>query len=60
MVQYCVLFHLDEGSTFRLNLVLSNIRNLLADLGKENVSITLVVNGPGVKMFQKEICPDPE
>jgi intracellular sulfur oxidation DsrE/DsrF family protein len=43
---------LDEGSSFRLNLTLSNIRNLFVDLGETAVEIECVVNGAGVKLFQ--------
>jgi intracellular sulfur oxidation DsrE/DsrF family protein len=52
MVRYRVLFHLDEGSNFRLKLTLSNIQNLLNDLGDEQLQIECVVNGAGVKLFQ--------
>lgn len=52
LVRYRVLFHLDEGSTFRLKLTLDNIRNLYTDLGETNVRVECVVNGAGVKLFQ--------
>lgn len=47
-----VLFHLDEGSAFRLKLVLSNIQNLLTALVEKEVEIECIVNGAGVKLFQ--------
>jgi len=50
LTSYRVLFHLDEGSAFRLKLTLSNIRNLFADF--EVVEVECVVNGAGVKLFQ--------
>ncbi len=59
MTKYRVLFHLDEGSNFRLKLALSNIENLLTDLGEGEVSVELVVNGAGVKLFVTETCPVP-
>ncbi len=59
MTKYRVLFHLDEGSNFRLKLALSNIENVLADLGEGVVSVELVVNGAGVKLFVTETCPVP-
>jgi intracellular sulfur oxidation DsrE/DsrF family protein len=50
--QYRVLFHLDEGSAFRLKLALSNIQNLFTILGEKEVEIECIVNGAGVKLFQ--------
>lgn len=55
MPRYRVLFHLDEGSTFRLKLTLSNIRSLLNDLGDKDLLVECVVNGAGVKLFQRSI-----
>jgi intracellular sulfur oxidation DsrE/DsrF family protein len=56
MVKYQVLFHLDEGSSFRGKLTMSNIKNLRDDLGDE-VEIKLVVNSAGVKLFLHESSP---
>jgi intracellular sulfur oxidation DsrE/DsrF family protein len=42
-----VVFHLDEGDPARLGLVLTNIANLLVELG-DTTEIELVANGPGV------------
>ncbi|MFX1566638.1 MAG: DsrE family protein [Promethearchaeota archaeon] len=53
MARYHVLFHLDEGSNFRLKLTLTNIRSLLNDLDDEELQIECVVNGAGVKLFQR-------
>lgn len=52
-----VLFHLEEGSTFRGKLVMDNIANLVDDLGEKNVQIELVVNSAGIKLFQRETSP---
>jgi len=49
MDQYRVVFHIDEGTIARANLVLHNIENLLDDLGQESVEVALVANGEGVK-----------
>ncbi|MGV8049805.1 MAG: DsrE family protein [Anaerolineaceae bacterium] len=53
MVKYQVIFHLDENDSAKINLVLNNIFNLLEDLGRDNVLVELLVNGPAVKAFQK-------
>ncbi len=49
MGNYCVVFHIDEGSIARANMVLHNIQNLIDDLGEESVEVALVANGEGVK-----------
>jgi len=49
MGRYRVVFHIDEGSISRANMVLHNIQNLIDDLGEENVQVALVANGEGVK-----------
>jgi len=54
MEKYKVVFHLDEVAKDRVNLVLNNIENLIADLGKDNVEIELVSNSKGVAAFLKE------
>jgi hypothetical protein len=35
------------------NLTLSNINNVITELGKESVEIKLVTYGPGINMFRK-------
>ncbi len=54
LVQYRVFFHLDEGSNFRVEVVLSNMTNLLNGVGEKNVEIVLIANSAGVKNFLKE------
>jgi intracellular sulfur oxidation DsrE/DsrF family protein len=46
---YRVVFHIDEGTIARANMVLHNIQNLIDDLGQDEVEIALVANGEGVK-----------
>lgn len=53
MEKYKVIFQVNEEDTFRVNLVLNNIRNLIADLGEENLEIELVAYSVGVKIFFK-------
>jgi len=53
METYRVLFHIDEGSIARANMVLHNIQNLIDDLGEETVDVALVANGEGVRAVIK-------
>ena len=48
---YKVIFHLNEEE--KASTVFSNINNLLADLGEDNVDIELLMNGDGVKAILK-------
>lgn len=49
---YKVIFHTDELN--KATLTLNNIKNLIADLGEENLQIELVANSEGINMFLKE------
>ena len=49
MATYRVVFHIDEGTISRANMVLHNIQNLIDDLGQGEVEVALVANGEGVK-----------
>ena len=53
MEQYRVIFHLDECAGNRCLLVLNNMKNLLGDIGAEQVTIELLANGEGVMMLLK-------
>lgn len=53
MKTYQVVFHLDEDSEEKTNEVFNNIRNLLVDLGEQNVEVELLVNGRGVLTMRK-------
>lgn len=54
MKTYHVIFHLDEDSDRKVNEVFNNMRNLLADLGEENVDVELLTNGAGVTAMCKD------
>lgn len=54
MVQYRVIFHLDEPSKGRADQVLANISNLLDDMGDNIVEVELLANGGGVRALAKE------
>lgn len=47
------VFHLDEGGRARAGLALTNIENLLADLGENSVEVELVANGEGILALLK-------
>jgi len=51
MEKYRVIFQLNEDEPLRINMVLNNIRNLIADLGGENLEIELVGYSSGVRLF---------
>lgn len=53
MNEYRVVFHIDEPSKGRADQVFGNIKNLLADLGEDNVEVELVANGGGVRALLK-------
>ena len=58
MKKYRVIFHLDEDSEEKVNEVFNNLRNLIADLGEENVEVELLTNGKGVMAMRKENEPN--
>ena len=51
---YRVIFHLDENNEEKVNEVFNNLRNLLADLGVDNVDVEMLVNGSGVIAMRKD------
>ncbi|WP_425059386.1 hypothetical protein SCACP_40790 [Sporomusa carbonis] len=53
MEKYRVIFHLDECAGNRCLLVLNNMKNLIGDMGAEQVAIELLANGEGVIMLLK-------
>ena len=52
MKAYHVIFHLDEDSEEKVSEVFNNLRNLLTDLGEENVAVELLTNGKGVEAMR--------
>ena len=57
MDHYRVVFHLDEGHKARMDLVLGNVGNLLADLGLDAVDVEVVANAGGITAFLKADNP---
>lgn len=52
-IRYQAIFHLNEDVEEKVGTALSNIENLIDDLGRINVEVILVVNGEGVRAFQR-------
>jgi len=48
---YKVLFHTDEN--IKLQLTLRNIKNLISDLGEENLTIEVVLNSEAISLMYK-------
>lgn len=51
MARFLAVFHIDEGSLAKANMVLHNVQNLLDDLGADEVEAAVLANGEGVKAF---------
>jgi intracellular sulfur oxidation DsrE/DsrF family protein len=54
MKRYRVIFHIDEPGKGRADQVLTNITNLLDDLGQDAVEVELLANGGGVRAMARE------
>jgi intracellular sulfur oxidation DsrE/DsrF family protein len=48
------IFHVTDNDTVKWNQALNNAGNMQKVLGKENVEIEIVVNGPGLEMMKFE------
>jgi len=49
-----VAFHVTDNDPVKWNQVLNNAGNLQKNIGKDNIEIEVVANGPGLKMFLLE------
>lgn len=52
--RYRVVFHINTRSLEPLDRAISNIYNLLAAVGEENVEAVVVANGDAVEMFTRD------
>lgn len=54
-----VVFQVADGDTQKWNLTLVNALNVIAELGKHNVAIEMVVYGPAIDMLklESEVAP---
>ncbi len=50
-----VVLHVDEERVERLDIALTNIKNLLKEVDAESVSIALLANGPSVFNFMSSM-----
>lgn len=49
-----VAFHVTDSDPVKWNQVLNNAGNLQKNIGKDNIEIEIVANGPGLDMFKLE------
>src|SRR5260370_9500863 len=49
-----VIFQVSDNDPAKWNLALNNAKNVLVDLGKENVQIEIVPYGPGLAMLKAD------
>lgn len=49
-----VVFHVTDSDPVKWNQVLNNAGNLQKNIGKDNIEIEVVANGPGLDMFKLE------
>ena len=47
-----VIFHVTDNEVWKWNQALNNAGNLQKAMGKENIEIEIVVNGPGLNMMK--------
>jgi hypothetical protein len=49
-----VVFQVSDGDSKKWDLTLNNVKNVIKDLGKDNVEVEIVAYGPGIDMFKFE------
>ena len=49
-----VIFQVSEAAPAKWVLTLNNVRNIQAELGKDNVEVEILAYGPGIDMFKFE------
>lgn len=49
-----VVFHITDNDPAKWSQVLNNASNLQKNVGKENIDVEVVANGPGLEMFKLE------
>lgn len=49
-----VVFHITDNDPAKWNQVINNAGNLQKAVGKDNIEIEVVANGPGLEMFRME------
>ncbi|MFZ6875789.1 DsrE family protein [Undibacterium sp. Di27W] len=49
-----VVFQISDGDNRKWDLALNNVKNVIKDMGKDNIEVEIVAYGPGVDMFKFE------
>lgn len=49
-----VVFQVSDGESRKWELALNNVKNVIKDLGKDNIEVEIVAYGPGIDMFKFE------
>lgn len=49
-----VVFQVSDGESKKWELTLSNVKNVIKDMGKDNIDVEIVAYGPGIEMFKFE------
>ncbi|PXX37849.1 DsrE family protein [Undibacterium pigrum] len=49
-----VVFQVSDGDSKKWDLALNNVRNVIKDMGKDNIEVEIVAYGPGIDMFKFE------
>ena len=49
-----VVFQVSDGDSKKWDLTLNNVKNVIKDLGRENIEVEIVAYGPGIDMFKFE------
>ncbi|MBC3909354.1 DsrE family protein [Undibacterium umbellatum] len=49
-----VVFQVSDGESKKWELALHNVRNVINDMGKDNIEVEIVAYGPGIDMFKFE------
>lgn len=49
-----VVFQVSDGDSKKWDLTLNNVKNVIKDMGKDNIDVEIVAYGPGIDMFKFE------
>ncbi|MFZ6746677.1 DsrE family protein [Undibacterium sp. JH2W] len=49
-----VVFQVSDGDSRKWDLALNNIKNVIKDMGRDNIEVEVVAYGPGIDMFKFE------
>ncbi|MFZ6766544.1 DsrE family protein [Undibacterium sp. Di26W] len=49
-----VVFQVSDGDSKKWDLTLNNVKNVIKDMGRDNIEVEIVAYGPGIDMFKFE------